>query len=170
MSKSDTKKVVGQDDVIRALAIREGGGSWAQVIEATGFNGATLRPHIAKHLRDKVLNRAPVNRGDRVDSPYAIVQPVVLSEADIVAARKSGMAWYSIANALGISEAKCRALGGEEAAPRVYRAKAAVVKAEPTPEEIKEAKRVAKNAKAKLAREAKKAAKAAEAQAVLDAA
>jgi len=161
---NDNRKTVGLDDVLRALQIREGGGSWAQVIEATGFNGATLRPHIVKVLASKErLNRAPVEKGDRVDSPYAHVEPVELSKDSIIAARKRGMAWYSIANALGISEAKVRALGGEEAAPRVYGKKAVKpadkpVEVKPSPEEVKEAKRVARNAAAKAKRDAKKAA------------
>ena len=105
-----TKKVVGLDDVIRALRIREGGGSWAQVIEATGFNGATLRPHITEYLQREVLGRAATNPGDRTDSPYAVVNPVVLSTESIDEARRRGMAWYSIAKALGVSEAKVKGL------------------------------------------------------------
>src|SRR4029453_12973132 len=91
------KRVVGIDDVQRALAIREGGGSWAQVIEATGFNGATLRPHITKFLQSKErLGRAAVEKGDRVDSPYAVVQSVELTTDSILAARKRGVAGDSI--------------------------------------------------------------------------
>src|SRR4051812_29910240 len=111
---SSEKRVVGLDDALKALKIRESGGSWANVIEATGFNGATLRPYIAKILKQR-LDRAPVEKGDRVDSPYARVEPVELTAESIQGARKRGMAWYSIANALGVSEAKCRKLGGPEA-------------------------------------------------------
>jgi hypothetical protein len=157
---SSSKRTVGKDDVIKALRIREGGGSWAQVIEATGFNGATLRPHIAKHLHQVELNRAPVQKGDRVDSPYAFVEPVKLDADSIALARARGMAWYSIADALGVSEAKCRMLGAQSdkmpAESRVYRAKPAA-KAEVKPEPKAEAK--PKPApKARARRAAKKAA------------
>lgn len=120
-SGNSTKRVVGLDDVERALQIREGGGSWAQVIEATGFNGATLRPHINRYLQSAArLNRPAVQKGDRTDSPHAVVQPVELTQESIVAARKSGMAWYSIAQALGVSEAKVKSLAGPEGTSRVY--------------------------------------------------
>lgn len=133
MSSID-RKTVGLDDALVALKIREGGGSWAQVIEATGFNGATLRPYIARILKER-LERAPVLRGDRVDSPYAIVEPVELTTESIVGARKRGMAWYSIANALGVSEAKCRKLGGPEASLRVYASRNGAVAATEATEE-----------------------------------
>lgn len=159
------KRVVGLDDVMKALQIREGGGSWSQVIEATGFNGATLRPHIVRYLQSKDrLNRPAVERGDRVDSPYAVVQSVELTESSIIAARKRGMAWYSIAQALGVSEAKVRSLGGSEAAGRVYVKSDAKVKAEAEAAAIEAAKKAKKSASAKKAaatRAAKKAAKAA---------
>lgn len=117
---SEVKKVVGLDDVVRALSIREGGGSWSQVIEATGFNGATLRPHITKFLQSKErLGRAATEKGDRVDSPYAVIQSVELTAESILSARKRGMAWYSISLALGVSEAKVRALAPESPS-RVY--------------------------------------------------
>jgi hypothetical protein len=118
MSSLD-RKTVGLDDALIALKIRESGGSWAAVIEATGFNGATLRPYIARILKER-LERAPVQKGDRVDSPYAVVEPVELTAESIQGARKRGMAWYSISNALGVSEAKCRKLAGPDAAGRVY--------------------------------------------------
>lgn len=157
------KRVVGIDDVRRALQIREANGSWSEVIAATGFNGATLRPHITRFLQSKDrLGRAAVEKGDRVDSPYAVVQSVELSEESILLARRRGMAWYSIALAIGVSEAKVRALGGAEAGPRVYVGKA---KPAPTPEEVAAeeaatAKKLARNAKAKARRDAKKAANA----------
>jgi hypothetical protein len=160
------KRVVGIDDVMKAVQIREGGGSWSQVIEATGFNGATLRPHIVKFLQSKErLNRPAVERGDRVDSPYAVVQSVELTEESIVSARKRGMAWYSIAQALGVSEAKVRALGGAEAAGRVYVKSDAKTKADAEAaaiEAAKKAKRQESARKAAATRAAKKAAKAAE--------
>jgi hypothetical protein len=107
-----------------------------------------------------VLHRAATNRGDRVDSPYAIVQPVELSQESIDAARKRGMAWYSIAKALGTSEAKVKGLASPECRERVY-AKTAKAKPEPTPEEAAAAAKAAKAAKAKARRAARKAAAAA---------
>lgn len=130
------KKVVGIDDVTRALAIREGGGSWAQVIEATGFNGATLRPHINRWLAREVLKRPTTQKGDRVDSPYAISVPVELTTESIDRVRVAGMAWYSIAEALGVSEAKVKALASPEAKDRKYVGR----KTEPTPEPTPEPK------------------------------
>lgn len=168
------KRVVGLDDVIKALAIRESGGAWTQVQAATGFNGATLRPHIVRHLQSKErLGRAAVEKGDRTDSPYAVVQPVELNENSIIAARKRGMAWYSISQALGVSEAKVRALGGAEAAARVYvksdakRAEEAKAAEEAA---AKAAKRKESAKKAAATRAAKKAAKAAEEKATVEAA
>jgi hypothetical protein len=80
-----------------AIDIRESGGTWSDVIEATGFNGATLRPHMARH-------------GANVAQK---VVPVKLDAKSIVAARKAGMSWYAIALALNVSEAKLRALAAE---------------------------------------------------------
>jgi len=114
------KNVVGIDDVIRAIRIRESGGSWHEVIAATGFNGATLRPHITEYLQREVLGRPAVESGDRVDSPYAVVQPVEITTESIDDARRRGMAFYSIAKALGISEAKVKGLCSPQYRGRQY--------------------------------------------------
>lgn len=155
------KRVVGIDDVLTALRIREAGGSWSDVIEATGFNGATLRPKINRYLAREVLGRATTEKGDRVDSPYAVSIPVELSTESIDRVRAAGMAWYSIAEALGVSEAKVKGLASPEAKGRVYVGRKPEPTPEPTEEEVAEAKRVAKNAAAKARRAAKKAAAAA---------
>jgi hypothetical protein len=117
----DPKRTVTIDDVRVALSIREAGGSWSAVIEATGFNGSTLRPHIARHLASpERLNRPPVEKGDRTDSPHAVVLPVELTTESIDRARFAGMAWYSIAQALDVSEAEVKSLASPEAQSRVY--------------------------------------------------
>jgi hypothetical protein len=159
---SAIKKTVGIDDVIRALKIRESGGSWGQVIEATGFNGATLRPHITEYLQREVLKAPAVNKGDRTDSPYAIVQPVELTQASIDHARAKGMAWYSIAKALNTSEAKVKGLASPESKQRVYAGvkggnkETNGSKPEPTPEPKAESAKERKNRLARERRAAKK--------------
>lgn len=116
-----TKRVVSIEHVRLALSIREARGSWSKVIEATGFNGSTLRPHIARFLASpERLNRPPVEKGDRIDSPHAVVLPVELTTESIDRARLAGMAWYSIAQALEVSEAKVKSLASPEARSRVY--------------------------------------------------
>lgn len=161
------RKAVTRDDVRLALQIREGGGSWSQVIEATGYNGATLRPHITRFLQsEERLNRAAVERGDRPDSPFAVVQPVELTSESILAARKRGMAWYSIALALGVPEAKVRRLAPESPSRVYVRSEANAEAARKAEEEAaaKAAKRSESARKAAATRAAKKAAAAAAAE------
>jgi hypothetical protein len=156
------RKTVGLDDVLNAIKIREQGGTWARVIAETGFNGATLRPHINRYLSRDVLKRErQVAHEDRVDSPYAVIESVELTTESIDAARKRGMSWYGIAEALGVSEGKAKGLASPESLPRTYAGRKAAPVVEPTPEEVKEAKRIEKNRKAAERRAAKKAAAAA---------
>lgn len=105
------------DVVKQAIAMRAAKATWIEVTEATGFNGATLRPHIARYEHSQ-LQRPPVNRadGDRQDSPLAIIVAVEPTAESITAARVAGMAWYAISDALGIPEAKVKGLAPE--APR----------------------------------------------------
>ena len=42
------RRVVTDANVKRAIQIRTKGGSWQDVIDATGFNGSILRKHMAK--------------------------------------------------------------------------------------------------------------------------
>jgi hypothetical protein len=133
------KRAITDEVVKRAIEIREQGGSWKDVIEATGFNGAALRPHMAR-------------------AGYQTAQKVVtvkLNAKSIVAARKAGMSWYALALALDTSEAKLRALASE--ADKTVATGRTYLKADkPAPKPATKAKAPAKTpAKAKPAPRAK---------------
>lgn len=96
-AKTPARKTVTDEIVAQAIAIRSEGGTWKAVEDATGFNGAILRPHMAK---------AGFN-------PAQATKPVKLTPASIVAARKAGMPWYAIALALDTPEAKVKELAAK---------------------------------------------------------
>ena len=132
------RREVTAEVVATAIEMRESGAKWSEVAETTGFNGAILRPHIA---------RAQKNAG----SVAAKIVPVELNAKSIAAARAAGMPWYAIALALDQPEAKVRKLGAEGGATtgRVY---AKVAKAEkPAPKKPAAKKAAAKKAPRKAA-------------------
>jgi len=93
----------------RAAEMREEGATWTEVIEETGFNGAQLRPHIAR------LTEAKIDTLE--DSPESVAEH-----------REDGYAWYAMAISLGktISEVKEMAEeGGAEVEGRKYRSNGA---------------------------------------------
>lgn len=131
------RKTVTDDIVAKAIEIRSSGGTWSDVIEATGFNGAILRPHMAK---------AGFN-------PQQVTKPVKLTPASIAAARKAGMPWYALSLALDTPEAKLRALAAEadkDALKRTY-----LSKPKPAPKAKSKAKAKAKAAKKSAPKPAK---------------
>src|SRR4051794_94256 len=85
--------------------MREEGATWQEVIDETGFNGAQLRPHIAR------LNEAEIDTLE--DTPESVAEH-----------REEGYAWYAMAISLGktIGEVKDMAEeGGATVEGRKYR-------------------------------------------------
>jgi hypothetical protein len=130
-----TKRAITPEVVAQAIAMREANQPWSAVIEATGFNGATLRPHMAK-------------AGFK---PAQSTVAVKLDGKSIVAARKAGMPWYAISLALDTPEAKLRSLAAEAdktaASGRVYLK--AEAPAKPAPKAKKPAAKPARKPAAK---------------------
>lgn len=89
----------------RAAEMREEGATWTEVIEETGFNGAQLRPHIAR------LTEAEIDTLE--DTPESVAEH-----------REEGYAWYAMAISLDktIAEVKEMAIeGGSDSEGRKYR-------------------------------------------------
>ena len=150
--KPKAKRVITDDIVRTAIRLRAEGAPWSAVIEATGFNGAALRPHMARLAANEDVE-ANFSLNDIVGSRVA----VKLDGKSIVAARKAGMPWYAISLALDTPEAKLRALAAEVdksvATGRTYLTKP---KPEPKPKAKPVKKPAAKTNKPK-AKPAKKA-------------
>lgn len=101
---TSTRRKITDDIVERAIDMREDGATWVEVEEETGFNGAQLRPHIAK------VQGAGVK--------------IAKTPKAIAAAREEGLAWYTIAEATGLSVAEVKEKaeeGGADVSGRVYR-------------------------------------------------
>jgi hypothetical protein len=101
--ESGGRRKITEEIAQKAIDMREEGDTWAEVQEATGFTGAQLRPHMAK-LQGVDVNIPKTPKG-------------------IAAARKKGIAWYTIAQATGLSVADAKekaAEGGADVDGRVY--------------------------------------------------
>ena len=93
----------------QAADMRAEGAKWTEIQEETGFNGAQLRPHIAR------LTEASIETLE--DTPESVAEH-----------RDEGYAWYAMAISLDktIAEVKAMAVeGGSETEGRVYRSNGA---------------------------------------------
>lgn len=86
------RRAVTPEAVERAIKIREVGGSWSDVIEATGFNGAILRPHMKRAGFDV----------ERV-TPTGAATPKGIAKD-----RQRGASWYALSQKHGITESEAR--------------------------------------------------------------
>lgn len=103
-----TRRTITQEIAERAMEMREEGAKWTEIQEETGFNGAQLRPHIAR------LTEATIESLE--DSPESVAEH-----------REEGFAWYAMAISLGKTVAEVKAMaeeGGAEVEGRRYRASA----------------------------------------------
>jgi hypothetical protein len=101
---ASTRRRITEDIAQRAADMREEGATWVEVQEELGFNGAQLRPHIARLTNAKVEGLT--------DDPESVAE-----------ARNAGVAWYSIATSLGITVAEAKELaaeGGADVEGRIY--------------------------------------------------
>lgn len=90
------KREVTAEAVETAIRIREDGGKWSDVIAATGFNGATLRPHMLRAGYDGSTQRLP--SGDAAKGTPAMIRKD----------RENSVSWYAIGRYYGITEAEAR--------------------------------------------------------------
>jgi hypothetical protein len=91
----------------QAAEMRENGATWQEVIDETGFNGAQLRPHIAR------LTEASIESLE--DTAESVAEH-----------REEGFAWYAMAVSLGKTIAEVKEMaeeGGADIEGRKYRAK-----------------------------------------------
>lgn len=103
MSKKNApRRAVTDEAVKRAIAIRENGGSWKDVIDATGFNGAILRPHM---------------RAAGYEAAQAVPKAKKATPKAVATARLNSAPWYAIAQSFGITEAAARKLAREGGCP-----------------------------------------------------
>lgn len=86
------RRAVTAESVERAIKIREAGGSWSDVIEATGFNGAILRPHMKRAGFD----------AEQV-APTGAATPKGIAKD-----RARGASWYALSQKHGITESEAR--------------------------------------------------------------
>lgn len=103
-AQESSRRKITEDIVQQAIDMREDGATWTEVQEATGFNGAQLRPHIAR-LQGTDLKVPKTAKG-------------------IAKARKEGHAWYAIAAATGLTVAEVKEKaeeGGADVEGRVYK-------------------------------------------------
>lgn len=114
-----TRRQITAEIVERAVEMREEGAKWTEIQEELGFNGAQLRPHIAR------LTEATIEGLE--DSPDSVAE-----------FRSEGYAWYAIAISLGKSVAEVKAMaeeGGAEVSGRVYRGNGAEAEVEDVEED-----------------------------------
>lgn len=107
-STSNRRKIT-PEIAARAKEMRDEGATWTEVIEETGFNGAQLRPHIAR------LEEATIDGLE--DTPESVAE-----------FRNEGYAWYAIAISLGKTLAEVKEMaaeGGADVEGRVYRSNGA---------------------------------------------
>ena len=103
-ASESTRRKVTEDIVQQAIDMREEGATWGEVQDATGFNGAQLRPHMAKMQGVEIT--------------------VAKTAKAIAKAREEGHAWYAIAAATGLSVAEVKEKaeeGGASVEGRVYK-------------------------------------------------
>jgi len=103
--ETSERRRITEEIAQQAMEMREEGATWVEVEEETGFNGAQLRPHIARLSGAKI--------------------PGLKKSAQSVArAREDGHAWYAIATSLGITVAEAKEMaeeGGADVEGRIYR-------------------------------------------------
>jgi hypothetical protein len=100
-----TRRKITPEIAQRAAEMREDGATWQEVIDETGFNGAQLRPHIAR------LTEAEIDTLE--DTPESVAEH-----------REQGYAWYAMAISLGKSIGEIKDMaeeGGAEVEGRKYR-------------------------------------------------
>jgi hypothetical protein len=100
------RRRITEDIAARAAEMREEGATWQEVIDETGFNGAQLRPHIAR------LTSATIETLD--DTPESVAEH-----------REQGYAWYAMAISLDKTIAEIKEMaeeGGSDIEGRKYRA------------------------------------------------
>lgn len=95
------RRTVTEEDVKLAREIRERGGKWSEVIAATEFNGATLRPYLLRAGYADASNRKAKVSGGKPTG------------AKIAADRRNSVGWYAITTGYGISEGEARKLARE---------------------------------------------------------
>jgi hypothetical protein len=86
------RRSVTPEAVERAIKMRESGSTWTEVIDATGFNGAILRPHMKRAGFD----------------PEAVTPTGAATPKGIAKDRVRGVSWYALSQRHGITEAEAR--------------------------------------------------------------
>jgi hypothetical protein len=102
---TSTRRRITPEIAERAAEMREEGATWTEIIEETGFNGAQLRPHIAR------LTEATIDTLE--DTPESVAEH-----------REQGYAWYAMAVSLDKTVAEVKEMaeeGGADTVGRKYR-------------------------------------------------
>lgn len=86
------RRNVTPEAVERAIKMRESGATWGAVIEATGFNGAILRPHMKRAGFD----------------PEQVAVTGASTPKGIAKDRLRGCSWYALSQRHGITETEAR--------------------------------------------------------------
>jgi hypothetical protein len=119
---ASTRRKITEEIAQTAADMRADGATWQEIIDETGFNGAQLRPHIARLTEQKI---------DTLED----------TAESVAEHREEGYAWYAMAVSLGKTVAEVKEMaeeGGADIEGRVYRSNGAAEAEDEEQEEAEE--------------------------------